>query len=71
MNRYSAILLFLAAGALIIAIHQSVVLGFGRAYWIFMLAIALFLGVRLLNTSAHKQDQSKPGKAGPDKNRKA
>lgn len=61
----------MAAGALIIAIHQSVVLGFGRAYWVFMLAIALFLGVRLLNTSRQGQNRSQTGKAGPNTKRKA
>jgi hypothetical protein len=42
MRLRDAILLSLSAGFLIIGIHQTMVVGFGKAYWALMLALVLF-----------------------------
>jgi len=42
MRLTDAILLSLAAGFLIIGIHQTITVGFGNAYWAIMLSVVLF-----------------------------
>lgn len=48
------ILLSLAVGFLIIGIHQTIMLGFGKAYWAIMIALVLFF---MLNFRRNKQRQ--------------
>ncbi|HLF35427.1 MAG TPA: hypothetical protein VI583_14375 [Cyclobacteriaceae bacterium] len=39
----NVIIISLALGFTVIGIHQAVMVGFGKSYWIFMLAISLYL----------------------------
>ena len=42
MNLINAILLSLAAGFIIIGIYETMVSGFGKAYWAIMVSVILF-----------------------------
>jgi hypothetical protein len=42
MNLVNAILLSLAAGFIIIGIYETMVAGFGKAYWAIMVSVVLF-----------------------------
>lgn len=62
MTKQGAVLLFLAAALMVIGIHQTVVLSFAEAYWIIMLAIALFLIARYLDYRKTSGGNSPAGK---------
>jgi len=58
-NLIDIIVLSLAAVCLIIGIHQTITVGFGQAYWLFMLSIG-FLLYQQIRKAKKKQDESQP-----------
>jgi len=54
------IIIGLAFAFFVIGIHQSITVGFGYSYWIFMLSISLLLLHRYLKQkNQHKKDSKK------------
>ena len=53
------IVLALSAGFLIIGIHQTITIGFGASYWLFMLSIG-FLLYQQIRKARKKQEESQP-----------
>ena len=58
-NLIDIIVLSLAAVFLIIGIHQTITVGFGQSYWLFMLSIALLL-YQQIRKARKKQEESQP-----------
>ena len=58
-NLVDIIVLALSAGFLIIGIHQTITVGFGESYWLFMLSIA-FLLYQQIRKARKKQAESQP-----------
>ena len=58
-NLVDIIVLALSAGFLIIGIHQTITVGFGQAYWLFMLSIG-FLLYQQIRKVRRKQEDSQP-----------
>jgi 4-hydroxybenzoate polyprenyltransferase len=58
-NLIDIIVLSLAAVSLIIGIHQTITVGFGESYWIFMLSIA-FLLYQQIRKVKKKQEENQP-----------
>ncbi len=63
MKLLDHIILALCVALLIIGVHQTIVLGFNYAYWIFMLIIMLFFWYKL------RQKQRKDAASPPQKQR--
>ena len=64
MKRSNVIILSISAAFFIIAVHQTVTLGFKVSYWIYMLSISLYLLSRLVKTrnsnKSFKKKEKKP-----------
>ena len=58
-NLVDIIVLSLSVVFLIIGIHQTVTVGFGQAYWLFMLSIAALL-YQQIRKAKKKQEDSQP-----------
>lgn len=58
-NLIDIIVLSLSAVALIVGIHQTVYSGFGNAYWLYMISIALLL-YHQIRKAKKKQEESQP-----------
>ena len=56
-NLVDIIVLSLSAGFLIIGIHQTITVGFGVSYWLFMLSIALLL-YQQIRKARKKQEEN-------------
>lgn len=50
MKQANVIILSISAAFFIIAVHQTITLGFKVSYWIYMLSISLYLLNRLVKT---------------------
>jgi len=66
MKQANVIILSISAAFFIIAVHQTITLGFKVSYWIYMLSISLFLLNRLVKNrdsdkiSKNKKKEKKP-----------
>ena len=64
MKRANVIILSISAAFFIIAVHQTITLGFKVSYWIYMLSISLYLLSRLVKTrdfnKSFKKKEKKP-----------
>jgi membrane protein implicated in regulation of membrane protease activity len=58
-NLIDIIVLSLSVVFLIIGIHQTITVGFGQAYWLFMLSIA-FLLYQQIRKARKKQEENQP-----------
>ncbi len=58
-NLINILLLFFSAGIMVIGVHQTITNGFENAYWIFMVAIALFLYYQVRKNKV-KQEANQP-----------
>ena len=58
-NWFDMLLLALSAAVMIVGIHQTYLNGFGQAYWIFMVAIAVFLYYQIRKLK-RKQEANQP-----------
>ena len=58
-NLTDIILFSLSIVAFIVAIHQTINHGFGSAYWIYMISIAMLLYYQVRKTK-RKQDENQP-----------
>lgn len=56
---FDFILLIVSAAVMIVGIHQTYVNGFGSAYWIFMISIAVFLYYQIRKLKK-KQEANQP-----------
>ncbi len=54
---FDIVLLSLSAVAMIIGVHQSVNYGFGASYWLYMIAIGLFLYYQFRKLKKKQQEQ--------------
>jgi len=59
MSRTKIIILSIAVAFFIIAVHQTITLGFEFSYWLFMIPISLILLIKLIDQrkSTHKKQQ--------------
>lgn len=59
MSRTKIIILSVAVAFFIIAVHQTITLGFEYSYWLFMIPISLILIIRLIDQreTKHKNKQ--------------
>jgi len=64
MKQANVIILSISAAFFIIAVHQTITLGFKVSYWIYMLSISLYLLNRLVKTrnsnKSFKKKEKKP-----------
>lgn len=64
MKQANVIILSISAAFFIIAVHQTITLGFKVSYWIYMLSISLYLLNRLVKTrdsnKTFKKKEKKP-----------
>lgn len=64
MKQANVIILSISAAFFIIAVHQTITLGFKVSYWIYMLSISLYLLSRLVKTrnsnKSFKKKEKKP-----------
>lgn len=58
-NLINILLLFFSGGIMVIGVHQTITNGFENAYWIFMVAISLFLYYQVRKNKV-KQEANKP-----------
>lgn len=58
-NWFDMLLLALSAAVMIVGIHQTYINGFAQAYWIFMVAIAIFLYYQIRKVK-RKQEDNQP-----------
>ena len=58
-NLIDIIVLALAGAFLIIGVHQTITVGFGGSYWLFMLSIGLLL-YQQIRKARKKQSESQP-----------
>jgi 4-hydroxybenzoate polyprenyltransferase len=58
-NLVDIIIFALSIVAFIVAVHQTIYYGFGGAYWIYMISIALLL-YHQIRKSKKKQDENQP-----------
>lgn len=58
-NWFDMLLLALSAAVMIVGIHQTYINGFTQAYWIFMVAIAIFLYYQIRKVK-RKQEDNQP-----------
>lgn len=58
-NLIDIIVLSLAAVFLIIGIHQTITVGFGQSYWLYMLSIGLLL-YQQIRKARKKQEENQP-----------
>jgi hypothetical protein len=58
-NLVDIIVLSMSLVFLIIGIHQTITVGFGQAYWLYMLSIAALL-YQQIRKAKKKQDESQP-----------
>lgn len=58
-NLTDIIVLSLAVVALIIGVHQTITVGFGSAYWLYMISIGLLL-YQQIRRAKRKQEESQP-----------
>lgn len=58
-NLVDIIVLSLSAVSLIVGIHQTIYYGFGNAYWLFMISIALLL-YQQIRKAKKKQEETQP-----------
>lgn len=72
VNIKDTIIFSLAIAILIIALHQSITVGFNHSYWIFMLALGLlfWLKLRINKKESTKNNTINKHKPGANKNLK-
>ncbi len=58
-NLTNILLLFFSGGIMVIGVHQTITNGFENSYWLFMVAIALFLYYQV-RKNKDKQEANKP-----------